>query len=80
MNFRKHVDGENRSLAIFYKDDESLKTHAPTAKTMIEKLFKLGCTKEIALHLSRLVLYDVVLLIGLSPSEVPVFSSAWLTP
>lgn len=75
-NFRKYIDGEDRSLDIFYKDDESLKKHAPTAKIMVEKLFSLGCKKEIALHLSTLILYDMVMLIGLAPSSVPVSSMA----
>lgn len=72
-NFRTYVTGEGRELDKFYKDDVSLKAHTRTAKAMVEGLFDLGCEKEVALQLSRLILYDLVILIGLSPSEVPVF-------
>lgn len=75
-DFRKYVTGEDRALNKFYKDDESLKAHTRRAKTMVEGLFELGCKKEIALQLSRLILYDLVMLIGLS-LHFP--GRAWLT-
>lgn len=76
-NFRKYIDNEKRgtedlkkiALQVFYKDDKSLQDLAPAAKTMVESLFALGCGKEIALQLSVLILYDLVMLIGLTPTS-----------
>ncbi|KAL0630726.1 hypothetical protein Q9L58_010425 [Maublancomyces gigas] len=74
-NFQKYIEHEKRgadeskiALKVFYKDDKSLQDLAPTAKTMIESLFALGCGKEIALQLSVLILYDLVMLIDDSSS------------
>lgn len=74
-NFQKYIDQEKRgtdepkkiALKVFYKDDKSLQDLAPAAKIMVEKLFAIGCGKEIALQLSVLILYDLVMLIGLPP-------------
>lgn len=62
-NFTRFVDRDKAELRIFY-NDEALRQLAPIAKTMVERLFVLGCRKEIAMQLSILVLYDLVMLIG----------------
>lgn len=63
-NFTRFIDSEKPELRIFY-DDETLRKLAETAKAMVESLFALGCKREIAMPLSILVLYDLVMLIGL---------------
>lgn len=62
-NFTRFIQKEKVGLRVFY-DDEALRKLAPMAKIMVEKLFVLGCKKEIAMQLSILVLYDMVMLIG----------------
>lgn len=66
-NFKRFLDKEKKGLRLFYPGDDDLKKLVPTAKTMVEKLFGLGCKKEVALQLSILILYDMVMLIGLPP-------------
>lgn len=66
-NFKRFLKREKSGLRVFYPGDEDLKKHAPAAKIMVEKLFGLGCKKEVALQLSVLVLYDMVMLIGSPP-------------
>lgn len=85
-NFQKYIEHEKRgadeskiALKVFYKDDKSLQDLAPTAKTMVESLFALGCGKEIALQLSVLILYDLVMLIGLPPTSYCPMSGIILT-
>ncbi|KAL0631443.1 hypothetical protein Q9L58_009688 [Maublancomyces gigas] len=67
-NFKKFIKREKSGLKVFYPQDEDLKKPASAAKTMVEKLFDLGCKKEVALQLSILILYDMVMLIDDSPS------------
>lgn len=62
--FTRFIDIEKPKLRIFYTN-EDLRKLAPVAKTMVEQLFVAGCKKEVAMQLSILVLYDLVLLIGL---------------
>lgn len=65
-NFQDFLKFEKNGLKLFYKDDDSINKLTSHAKTMIEKLFDLGCKKEIALQLSILILYDMAMLIGLA--------------
>lgn len=73
--FRTHIAKEE--LGQFHKD-EAIEGFVPIAKTMVKALFKLGCGKEVALQLSLLILYDMVMLIGLTPSRDP-SNKTWLT-
>lgn len=67
-SLREFLDGWGGvELRVFYKDDD-LKKLASAAKKMVETLFDRGCGKEVALHLSILILYDMVVLIGLPRS------------
>lgn len=72
--FRTHIAKEE--LGQFHKD-EAIEGFVPIAKTMVKELFKLGCGKEVALQLSLLILYDMVMLIGLTPSRDP-SNQIWL--
>lgn len=51
-------------LRVFYSD-EDLKKLAPAAKQMVLAMVARGCLLEIALQLSILILYDIVILLGL---------------
>ncbi|KAL0631448.1 hypothetical protein Q9L58_009693 [Maublancomyces gigas] len=65
--FRTHIAKEE--LGQFHKDD-AIDGFVPIAETMVKALFKLGCGKEVALQLSLLILYDMVMLIDDSSSMV----------
>lgn len=74
-NFAKFLEREKSGLRIFF-DDMALKGLAPSAKAMVEGLFALGWKKEVAMQMSVLVLYDLVLLIGL-PLTPSFIHSSW---
>lgn len=63
-NFTTFIDSEKQGLRIFY-DNEALEKLAPRGKSMVEELLVRGCNRQIAMQLSILVLYDMVLLIGM---------------
>lgn len=75
VNFKAHVDRDG--LGVFHTP-QAIAGFVPIAKEMIRVLFARGCGKEIALQLSLLILYDVVMLIGLTPSRGP-GNQKWLT-
>lgn len=65
-NFEKYVRTEKPGLGAFY-DVPSLEDAARKARVMVDKLIEMRCGKEVAMQLSLLILYDVALLLGLSP-------------
>lgn len=64
---RYFIDKEKPGLLVFY-DDNALETRAAKAEMMVNKLVEMGYSMELALDLTLLTLYDLVLLIGLPPS------------
>ncbi|KAL0632091.1 hypothetical protein Q9L58_009023 [Maublancomyces gigas] len=67
VNLQKFLNGEKRGLRLFY-DDSALQTLAPAAQKMGLALLADGWGKEIAMELSLLTLYDIVILIDDSDS------------
>lgn len=64
--YHQHVNsflGERNGLRRFYESDR-LKDAGNHAKDMGDQLMDSGCTPELALYLSMLSLYDIVVLIG----------------
>lgn len=74
-NFTRLLNGEKSGLRIFF-DGNALRDSARAAKKMVEGLFRLGCKKGVAMQLSVLVLYDLVILIGL-PLTPSLIRSSW---
>lgn len=64
-HFERFLAKERTELKVFYDGAKAIGELATLAKPMVESLFKLDCTKEIALQLSTLIMYDMVMLIGL---------------
>ena len=58
-----HINEKLGLKEWFYKGGPS-EDHIKQAEEMFEKLKKKGCSTELALSLSILVLYDLVILIG----------------
>lgn len=76
IHLRKFIDNEKYKLRGFY-DDSALQTFAHAAQKMGLALMADGWKIELALELSVLTLYDMVILIGSKIS--PGFSSrVWL--
>lgn len=59
----RFIAREKANFQVFH-DHQALRQLALNAKVMVEKVFILGCEKAIAMQLSILVLYDIVMLIG----------------
>lgn len=76
---RTFIDKEKVGLKVFYRDDDAIRKLAPIAKAMVDTLLSRGCGKEIALQLSILVLYDIALLLGITPVPPPRCRPSWLT-
>ena len=58
-----HIKERGGLKERFYKGGPS-EDHIKQAEEMFEKLEKKGCSNELALSLSILVLYDLVILVG----------------
>lgn len=58
------IQFEKPYLKTFYKDDSALTSPASISSSMVDKLMKSGCSKELAEQFSVLSLYDLILLLG----------------
>lgn len=78
-NFQRFRHREKPGLSVFYNDSDIVRL-AIIGKHMANSLLKRGCQKGIAMQLSTLVLYDVVLLIGLSLNSTDCTAEGHATP
>ena len=74
--FKDYIEKQKPGLKQFYKwgtqdeFDQHLKDPATRGSTMIQQLMYHGCPGEVALSLSLLALYDLVILIGTQSAHV----------
>lgn len=79
--WRTLLKSDKRGIAHFYDRDYDFLAEAARAAQMATKVMKNGCTKEVAIQLSLLALYDVVLLVGTSTdTQIDSSTTRRLTP